>query len=98
MVALSKERMKIYGPLYFDWRTIVDDGLLDKFLDDNFPFTLTFSLAEVSAPRNTSDNYLGFPGAFCNNMEDEWTYYYLNNTMHIFFKSEEDKVKAILAK
>ena len=62
-----------------------------------FFYTFNVNQNEVAGVFSITKQY-GYPGKIAPFMENKWTYFYQEEKIHFYFKSEKDKIKAILLK
>lgn len=85
-----------FGDKYFNWRPGDEEELLEILRQMKLRFTFEINDDDIIGPQ--PDNEYGYPGKIAPFMEDTWTYFYQHHIVYFFFKSEKDKIKAILLK
>lgn len=84
-----------FGNNYFNWQEKDEDALIDILEEMKFNYIFVVSQNEVPGVFTEIKSY-GYPGKIAPFMEDQWTYFYQYSKIHFYFKSEKDKMMAIL--
>lgn len=88
---------KHFGDNYFNWQDNEEKDLIDLLEEMKFNFSFVMNENDVAGVHTKTKEY-GFPGKIAPFMENQWTYFYHQLKIHFYFKSENDKIRAILLK